>query len=370
LPEAKGRKSAYIPTLDGWRAIAILFVIFYHDALHAVGIFSTRWFIEYGNIGVDVFFAISGILICTRLLDDERVCGRIHLQSFYVRRAFRILPPALCYISILALLARLLPIPVSSRELFGAIFFCRNYPRLIGLPNDASGWYTSHFWSLAIEEQFYFVLPALLLFTPRRFRAPILAFLAMLIAIGRVIALHYRPWIHIEFHTEVRIDALFVPALFAVLTFDPHVREIFKKWLRFWPIIVVGVACILPFGNGTWWRATLIVWGMPCIVLGSTLHPQSIFGRILELSVLRYIGRISYSLYLWQQLFFSQRFGPPWQPLGLAQGWPLRLVLTFACAIASYHLLESPLSRLGHKLAPSATPGRYDLDPVGKNAVA
>ena len=79
------------------------------------------------------------------------------------------------------------------------------------------------------------------------------------------------------------------------------------------------------------------------------------------METLRYIGRISYSLYLWQQLFFLGHFGPPDSKLALLQSWPLRLILTFACALASYELLERPLARLGHKLAPSATPGRSDL---------
>jgi peptidoglycan/LPS O-acetylase OafA/YrhL len=62
------QKAGYMPTLDGWRAVAILSVIFYHDALHSIGRFSTLWLYEYGRLGVDVFFAISGLLICSRLL--------------------------------------------------------------------------------------------------------------------------------------------------------------------------------------------------------------------------------------------------------------------------------------------------------------
>jgi peptidoglycan/LPS O-acetylase OafA/YrhL len=85
--------------------------------------------------------------------------------------------------------------------------------------------------------------------------------------------------------------------------------------------------------------------------------------------MLRYIGRISYSLYLWQQLFFIQHFVGG-DPLRVWQSWPLRLVMTSACAMTSYYLLERPLARLGHRLAPSATPGREDLDKGSPNDLA
>ncbi|SRR5579864_9503947 len=87
------RVSGYLPTLDGWRAIAVLSVILFHDARHSYGVFTTAWFHDNSAIGEDVFFAISGLLICSRLLEEENKYGRISLRRFYIRRAFRILPP-------------------------------------------------------------------------------------------------------------------------------------------------------------------------------------------------------------------------------------------------------------------------------------
>jgi peptidoglycan/LPS O-acetylase OafA/YrhL len=108
---------------------------------------------------------------------------------------------------------------------------------------------------------------------------------------------------------------------------------------------------------------TVFIWLLPAIVLGSVLNPGNVFGKLLEWSVLRYIGRISYSLYLWQELFFAGHFFPEGSHrLGRLQDWPLRLILTFAIAALSYHFVERPLTRLGHKLAPPATAGRQELD--------
>jgi peptidoglycan/LPS O-acetylase OafA/YrhL len=355
-----------MPTLDGWRAIAILSVIFHHDGIHTLGIFNTRWLYEFGGSGVDVFFAISGILICSRLLDEEKVFGRIHLKSFYIRRAFRILPPALLYLSVISVLGSMLFIAVSPGELLSSLFFCRNFPHIFGVGSPSSGYFTTHFWSLALEEQFYFLLPGLLVFTPKRFRAPFLGIIAFTILIHRILALQTHSWSLIQYHSDVRLDSLLVPALFAVLASHDGLRRLFQRYLRLWPLFVLGTLCVFPYGQNTAWRATFIVWAMPCIVLGSVLNPKNIFGRILEFSPLKYIGRISYSLYLWQQLFFVDHFAPV-HTLGWLQSWPLRLFATFACAVISYHFLELPLTRLGHKLAPSATPGREASDALAQD---
>jgi peptidoglycan/LPS O-acetylase OafA/YrhL len=72
----------YIPTLDGWRAIAILLVIFHHDSLHRFGPVSTAWLHDHGMVGVDVFFAISGLLICTLLLNEEQKAQELTSERF------------------------------------------------------------------------------------------------------------------------------------------------------------------------------------------------------------------------------------------------------------------------------------------------
>jgi peptidoglycan/LPS O-acetylase OafA/YrhL len=101
LPGRPSRTAGYLPTLDGWRTISIVSVMLCHDRLHQAGPLSTGWFYLHGQLGVDVFFAISGLLICSRLLNEEQAKGRIGLRNFYVRRAFRILPPAAFFLATL-----------------------------------------------------------------------------------------------------------------------------------------------------------------------------------------------------------------------------------------------------------------------------
>ena len=348
------RQSFYLPSLDGWRAVAILSVILYHSTLHRAGIFSTSWAWHYGYRGVDVFFAISGLLITSRLLEEEKRSGRISLRNFYLRRAFRILPPALVYLFTIAGLARLGFIYVSKGEWLSSVFFYRNYSslfhieRTLGLP-----WFTTHFWSLSIEEHFYLILPALLLFTRGKVRIVTLSVISLCIIAHRFVELTHRGWFTIQFHTDVRLDALMIPAIFAVLSRSEVYGERFNLFIR--KFHIAFVAAFLLF---VWWpensglQQTAIAFIMPGIVLGTVLKAQSLGTRILEWSPLRWIGRISYSLYLWQQLFFVQRF-LEYRPLNLLQAWPINLVLSFMMAACSYYVLERPLVRLGHRLTTS-----------------
>ena len=98
-------------------------MILYHSTVHTLGIFSTVWAWRFGYHGLDIFFAISGLLITSKLLEEEKSSGRISLRNFYLRRAFRILPPAIVYLGSIALLAGLGLIYVSRTEWVASLFF-------------------------------------------------------------------------------------------------------------------------------------------------------------------------------------------------------------------------------------------------------
>ena len=161
-------KQGYLPTLDGWRAIAILAVILDH-----IVTWQFRYahptlfkFTRTGPNGVSLFFAISGFLICSRLLEEENATGKISLRGFYIRRASRIVPAALTYLLVIGLLGFAGYILVSPWDWWSSVLFFRNY-----LPPDmiSRGWggYTMHYWSLAVEEHFYLLWPGLLVFVGR-----------------------------------------------------------------------------------------------------------------------------------------------------------------------------------------------------------
>jgi peptidoglycan/LPS O-acetylase OafA/YrhL len=374
ISSAAGRRTAgrpvsgYIPTLDGWRAIAIIFVLFAHGGMYY---FSDQgphpsarlesWTAR-GSGGVDIFFAISGFLICSLLLREQTRNGRIDLKSFYIRRAFRILPPYLLYLAALSMLAGAGLIVVQMREWITCLLFVRNYVPLETWSRDV-GWYTGHFWSLAVEEHFYMIWPAtLLLLRPRR--ASIAAAVAIAaIAVWRIIDqhLHLVPvtmYENFEHRTDARLDALLWGCLAAITYATPAGRRWLEKlanpWLWLGSILVLLVLTS-NFFDRTDGRIALALTLKPplyaILVISTVVKPGWIAARFLEDARLRWIGRASYSLYIWQQLFLVVQLVPRPLPFGRWQEVPLAFICIFAAATASYYLIEQPLIRVGHRIA-------------------
>ena len=361
------RPSGYLPTLDGWRAIAILGVMICHasDGLFQTGgIYPNsqlRAIAGHGALGVDIFFGISGFLICSCLLAEHRQNGVINLKRFYVRRFFRILPPYMTYLAGLMILAVLGLVTISPSAWWSCLLFFRNY-----LPDESGGtFYTGHFWSLAVEEHFYLIWPGLLVLAgiPRARRMVVA--LAGTVAVWRVWEFRHQwsaqlipafsncRW---DWRTDIRLDGLLWGCWIALLLGDTVWRERLTRWLS--PPVWIGlvasfVACTYYKPPLAWtWQSILIV----LILAGTVLRPQTLAGLILESPPLRWVGRMSYSLYLWNSLFFPGMGYPRPLPLGNLQALPINVFLVFAFASLSYHFVERPLIRLGHSLASSTSP--------------
>ena len=363
----RDKRSGYLPSLDGWRAIAILSVICYHDQVHRFWLFSTSLIHQYGDLGVDLFFAISGVLICSRLLEEERVTGAISLKGFYIRRFFRICPPAWLYLITYLLLSLFHLLPVDVGGLLASFLMVRNF--WVGVAGDVPRtWYTIHFWSLSVEEHFYLLLPSLLIFVKRR-RALLLGVLSCVVMGWVTLVTHYThlQTMGIVLRTDMRIHALLIPAMFAVLLTRQRVRAFVTRWLHPWVAVLLFLGAFILLTQ-THVRLLsvasmfVIPVGFPLLVISTMLHPKSVACRILEWWPLRFVGHISYSLYLWQQMFFAGGRAPASWPLSVLQIFPLNYIAAFACATASYYLIEKPLIRVGHRLAHPATPGREDLN--------
>lgn len=316
-----------IPTLDGWRAIAILLVLFDHiqDALRAAPL---RPWTATGLHGVTIFFVLSGYLITTKLIEAP-----IDLRGFYVRRFFRLMPAAWAYLGAVWIFGVLChKVWVTPREIASCVFFYRNY-----LWFHASG-AVGHFWSLSLEEQFYLLWPFLLcLGGVRRCRW---------LAISGVTALaSYRTmhWAHYDymwrsFRSEVRADAILVGCIMALLLHHATLRVTIQQWSKWWAFPAL---CGFLFSV---YRCHVMppVYESVCIaaLIASTMfHADSAPCRWLSFAPLAYTGALSYSLYIWQG-FFVQRGS-------LA---PVMLCLIPLFAIGSYYMIEKPGIQFGRNV--------------------
>lgn len=347
-----------IRTLDGWRGIAILLVIVNHAAtyrarpgyLHGVhiGTFAT----SLGGFGVDVFFVLSGYIITMRLLAEEQAAGAVDLKAFYIRRVFRILPPALAYLIVLCVAAQLTRIAdFRWQDVAGALFFLRNYQTWYG----NAGVYTAHFWSLAIEEHFYFLWPGLLVLIGRK-RAAWAALLGALACaawrhhdLATHASFHWR-WIHptgtdFPVRTDVRLDGLLLGSALAIA----FRKDWFRRALEPLPTGFTLAAFLVALGSTKLTHhlpslaTNVLIAAMICL---SVVEQRGWAHRMLNARPLVWIGEISYSLYLWQQLFLlSPSNSSP--PLGRFNLAPWNVLLSFVMAAGSFYLLERPMIARG-----------------------
>jgi peptidoglycan/LPS O-acetylase OafA/YrhL len=158
-----------------------------------------------------------------------------------------------------------------------------------------------------------------------------------------------RSWDLISFHTDVRLNSLLIPAVLTVIAHERNLFERYKQWFRFWPVLLVATIVMISFVKSNIWTVQCLAILLPCMIYGSVLNPHSLPARFLEWAPLRFVGRISYSLYLWQQLFDIDHSSHGFHQLGSLQGFPFFYIATFSAALLSYFLIEKPLIRLGHR---------------------
>lgn len=340
-----------IPTLDGWRAIAILMVL----VDHGFGLTGRTRF-DVGGSGVTIFFVLSGLLITHRLLTGYTGRDGIQFTPFYLRRGLRILPVVTLYLLVITVLGYGFHLfPVTFPEVIGSLLFSRNYVPLPNTGEGLHGWFTGHFWSLAVEEHYYLLWP-IILHTAGKARSKWIAAAGFLIVgtwrtfgmgqgLGFGNILNQVPYFH---RTDVRLDGLLLGSLIGIVLVSSASRAALAKYIAkrdTVPLLMLYVWVFLTMYELA--GAKEIVLSAALLSL-TVLHPEGWLGRLLELRPVRFLGTMSYSLYVWQQLFLVWPEGG--MPLYWANAFPLNFVLTFAAAFLSYVLIEKPMIRLGHRL--------------------
>lgn len=327
-----------------------------------------------GFLGVDVFFVISGFLITTLLLAEHRRTGKIALGDFWQRRARRLLP-ALALVLLVSTSAALLAgkeLLVSiGAQLVGASFFVANWVYIALGTDYFAGEDPELFrntWSLAIEEQFYVLLPLVLLFALRMRSRSTRVFFFALFGVGSAL------WMsalfaqgaaatRVYFGTDTHVFGLLLGvALACALTPSASVpAAALPRTLAIWQqlgLIIIGAAGLTALG----WLSVTLREGSPesfmggfqlatvavLVVVWAATREGAWLGRALDVQPLRWIGERSYGIYLWHWPLLlivatlGARVGSaPWVVPAAT------LVLTLGLAALSYRYVEQPIRRLG-----------------------
>ena len=349
------RPIAEMPQIDGLRTIAVLAAIFSHYMPE------TCKYINYGHAGVQLFFVISGFLITGILLQGRNdfalktveASGSNYIRQFYIRRFLRIFPLYYGVVFALLLANRLessLPIHLT--------YTSNIYMGLTGQSISAS-----HFWSLCVEEQFYLFWPFIILFTPKKHLLRTMLSLIVFSLLFRVFSLAMGlPWQSMYLLTA-NLDCLSAGAILAMFWRDQHlISSIAKKtavmgWLGLTTLVVLIILSIMfpqPAGYGFKLRYIFqnLIYAVlfSNIVYHSAIGYSGYIGKLLNLSAMKYIGRISYGLYVYHPFPFAvltliclelNIFKP--------EGWIhifASLVITVIAASISWHFFEAPINNL------------------------
>lgn len=344
LPPIPLRKAgARISALDGLRAVSILFVIFGHAAGNSAFPQSLRFLMAYANFGVRVFFVISGFLITSLLLKEQEVRGSISLKKFYLRRVFRIFPASYTFLAVVALLAAAGWIQLKHHDMLAAATYWMNF-------HSDRSWWLGHLWSLSVEEQFYLLWPAVLAFGGWKFGWKAAVAVVLFISpLSRIVIWNYfnsHVWLNTDSFMTVA-DALACGCLLAGTCRELERSAMYARVMNGWTCTLVGASALtaaaLSPAHPRWDAYLLVPWMNIAITLcihWCLTHKDSIFVRTLDLRPIAMIGVLSYSLYLWQQLFLNYKID------GLIKNPYLGLVLSFAAAGASYLIIEKPFLRI------------------------
>lgn len=339
-------KHSYFPSLDGLRALAIMGVMAAH--LHLAAGSHT----EQGFLGVYAFFTLSGYLITSLLLVERQTFGSVSLARFWGRRAARLLPAIVALVLVLAVVNSVAPPQNSGWAAVAAVFYFANWRAAFS--GDGSMGVLAHTWSLSVEEQFYVLWPLLLLGAlaiGRRRGAIALAVAGIVTALVLRVALYdaESPWRAIR-GTDTMMDMLLYGCLLALLL-QPETQS--REWLvrRVAPwsgwVGLAGLVSVM-FVFEVERQIVHLVFGpiaaisTALLILHLVTAQMSPLARGFAFGPFTWIGRISYSLYLWHPIAYAvvlTRVDPP-----NLVGHVLQVVLAVAAAAGSFYVVERPIN--------------------------
>ena len=361
-------KSKYLPSIDSLRALAVLAVIIYHVDVN---------YLPGGFLGVDLFFVLSGYLISSLIIKEFRKTGTVNLYNFYIRRARRLLPAVYFMITIGLVVMVLFNEVLLRKSHLDAIF---------GYIYSSNWWYIfhkldyfdsfgaqspfKHLWSLAIEEQFYMIFPLLFLLVNGKKKSKdgtyklnknflyVVLGLILVSLIAHILLFDINNISRIYFGTDTRAFSLLVGVVGAILypMERLHSKVTPQQNMIYSVVSLASIATLITvmvytseYNTWLYRGGFLLVAILGLIVIISSGKQHTLMSKLLSFKPIVFIGKISYSLYLWH--FPILVLTTPVSEIGNPNIFfvILRIVLTFAVAIVSYVFVETPIRKLGFK---------------------
>ncbi len=341
-----------LPCLDGWRAVAILIVLGAHCD-NSIGFPPSygrlfTW-LFYGRLGVRFFFVLSGFLITLLMLREREKTGRFSLGQFWIRRSLRILPVYYAHLIALCLLQMFTVFRMDAHQWVRALTFTYNF---------SGPWLPGHLWSLSVEEQFYLVWPLVfLLIGPRTRLLAVFCFGVIISAAGfRVAASLGVESSAVGWNSLLtNSDSLAVGCIFGIAIFVFGDTDFLGRSCLNGILLTLGVTMILvPY---IFWRIQIGGWlnvpfgaiaqsaGFALVMILSIQYHRHWSTAWLQWWWIRKLGVLSYSIYIWQQMFCSKQsmFGEEFVCL---QTFPVWIAVAIICGVLSYQFIESPFLKM------------------------
>lgn len=347
-----------IQGFDGIRGLAALSVIFTH--LHIFKYLRDEGYLSHGfvysiegAVGVQAFFVLSGFLITYLLIKESCKTGEVSLYNFYIRRTLRIFPLYFLVLTLVIFLHIFGEHVTNWVSIAFASFYSYNF-----IPKSSYSSLLGHTWSLAVEEHFYLIWP--FMFIGLAYNAKkLLSVLIVFIFTSFALALLLSSWEWANSHFIIRrwsfIAGVYIAfgCLLSLLIFSHPKRDIFRKYLSMRLTLLIGIffwfSAVWITGLNYFVDQYIRGFGLAIVIVWIYLNQQSIITKFLEIAPLRYIGVVSYGVYMYQGFFLST--GPHRLP---DQTWPpnqsLGLILLIVVAPLSYHFFEKPITNLKSKL--------------------
>jgi peptidoglycan/LPS O-acetylase OafA/YrhL len=305
-----------------------------------------KWFLHLGGLGVRIFFVISGFLITNLLIRELDTKNSIHLTKFYFRRTFRIFPPYYFYLFLVIVLYMAKWINLVPGDILYALTYTINYHR-------ERSWNIAHGWSLSVEEQFYLLWPVTLLLLGKRrglWLACSLIILCPVIRLGYYYFLPHLIRYEVDYRFETVADSIAIGCILAIIHEWLRSQRIYKIILDsglfiFVPIIVFYASSLNQRSRlGLFCYVSVQNIGIAACILWSVENYYGKVGKVLNSKPMVWIGVMSYSIYLWQQMFTNR------DSSSIIAHFPLNLVLVGIASLTSYYIIERPSLRLRQRL--------------------